>query len=133
MNEATDNYDTESILHLIAQVTVHTTRPAYRRSKRGIAAPYHHPARCEDRLKTQADLNLWQQQNVSLQSEIHGEHKFEDMVGKAPVMQNIFAIVRNVAQMDATVLINGETGTGKEIITRALHSLSSRRMIFSLR
>jgi len=80
-----------------------------------------------ERMKTQAELSRLQQQNIYLQSEIHGEHKFEDMVGEAPAMKELFAAVRNVAQVDATVLINGETGTGKELIAHALHNLSSRK------
>jgi len=49
------------------------------------------------------------------------------MVGRAPAMQAVFAAVRNVAGTDATVLITGETGTGKELVAQAIHDLSPRR------
>ncbi|MDH5590278.1 MAG: sigma-54 dependent transcriptional regulator [Gemmatimonadota bacterium] len=50
------------------------------------------------------------------------------MVGHAPIMQAVFASVRQVADSEATVLITGETGTGKELLARAVHDLSPRRM-----
>jgi len=80
-----------------------------------------------ERMKTQAELARLRQQNIYLQSEIEGEHKFEDMVGESAVMKELFAAIRSVAHVDATVLINGETGTGKELIARALHNLSGRK------
>jgi two-component system nitrogen regulation response regulator GlnG len=50
-----------------------------------------------------------------------------NIIGSAPAMQEVFRVMGRVAQLDVTVLINGETGTGKELIAKALHELSSRR------
>jgi PAS domain S-box-containing protein len=68
-----------------------------------------------------------QQQNLYLQEEIKAEHNFEEIVGHSPALSAVLAQVRQVAPTDATVLIGGETGTGKELIARALHSASKRK------
>ncbi|MEY3013038.1 MAG: hypothetical protein RIT45_1773 [Pseudomonadota bacterium] len=52
---------------------------------------------------------------------------FENMVGKAPAMRELFARVERVARFTSTVLLHGESGTGKELVARALHRLSPRR------
>jgi len=71
--------------------------------------------------------NRLQDENVYLQDEIRGEHNFEDMVGRSPALLDVLRKVERVAATDATVLILGETGTGKELIARAVHSRSARR------
>jgi DNA-binding NtrC family response regulator len=53
--------------------------------------------------------------------------RFHNIIGKSPPMQRIFELIRRVADTNATVLITGETGTGKELVARALHSQSLRR------
>jgi DNA-binding NtrC family response regulator len=52
---------------------------------------------------------------------------FEDMVGRSPRIQDVFRQIRQAAQTDIPVLITGETGTGKELVARAIHQLSDRR------
>jgi formate hydrogenlyase transcriptional activator len=66
-------------------------------------------------------------ENVYLQEEIHRDHNFADMVGTSPALLAVLERVAQVAPTDATVLITGETGTGKELIARALHKQSPRR------
>jgi PAS domain S-box-containing protein len=67
-----------------------------------------------------------QQQNVYLQEEIKATHNFEKIVGQSVALRAVLADVARVAPTDATVLITGETGTGKELIARSLHSNSKR-------
>ena len=55
-----------------------------------------------------------------------GERKFEQIIGNSPALQSVLEQVERVASTDSTVLILGETGTGKELIARAIHNLSSR-------
>ncbi len=62
-----------------------------------------------------------------LEEEIRLERGFEEMLGESPALQNILKHVAIVAPTDSTVLIQGETGTGKELIARAIHNLSNRR------
>jgi two-component system response regulator AtoC len=62
-----------------------------------------------------------------LRGELERASGFEEMVGSSPAMREVFSIVDQVADAGATVLLRGETGTGKELVARALHRRSSRR------
>jgi formate hydrogenlyase transcriptional activator len=66
-------------------------------------------------------------ENVYLGEEIQTEYNFEEMIGDSPVFRRVLEQVQTVAPTDATVLIQGETGTGKELIARAIHNHSRRR------
>src|SRR2546425_471117 len=66
-------------------------------------------------------------ENVYLQEEIHREHNFVEMVGSSPALLAALRKVDQVAPTDATVLVSGETGTGKELVARAIHDRSTRR------
>ena len=68
-----------------------------------------------------------EQEKDYLLEEIRTEHDFEEIVGESRAMRKVFEEVETVAPTDATVLIRGETGTGKELIARAIHDLSGRR------
>jgi formate hydrogenlyase transcriptional activator len=73
--------------------------------------------------------NLQQQlayENSYLQDEIKSTHNFEEIIGTSPVLLEVFQQVSQVVGTDSTVCIGGETGTGKELIARALHNLSPR-------
>ena len=64
---------------------------------------------------------------VRLRGELERAVGFEEMVGTSPAMREVFALVEQVAAADATVLLRGETGTGKELVARAIHRRSPRR------
>jgi formate hydrogenlyase transcriptional activator len=66
-------------------------------------------------------------ENVYLESELRSELHFEDIVGTSQALRRVLREIETVAPADATVLISGETGTGKELIARAVHNLSSRK------
>ena len=67
------------------------------------------------------------QENVALREEIDETSMFEEIVGKSAALRKVLAQVETVAATDSTVLIYGETGTGKELIARAIHNLGQRR------
>ncbi len=67
------------------------------------------------------------QEKLYLEDEIRTELKFEEIIGNSAALRRVLAQVETVAPTDSTVLIYGETGTGKELIARAVHNLSSRK------
>src|SRR5262249_32693506 len=68
-----------------------------------------------------------EQENLYLQEERRAEGAFRDVVGESPAIQKVLASVRMVAGTETTVLVTGETGTGKELVVRAIHGLSGRK------
>ena len=68
-----------------------------------------------------------EQENLYLKEESRSEAVFADVVGESPAIQRVLASVRRVAGTDSTVLVTGETGTGKEVVVRAIHALSGRK------
>jgi formate hydrogenlyase transcriptional activator len=67
------------------------------------------------------------EEKLYLEEEIRTEHNFTEIVGASPVIQKVLRQVEIVAPTDSTVLVQGETGTGKELVARAIHNLSKRR------
>ena len=75
-----------------------------------------------------ADLKArLERENVYLREEIQTQHDFDEIVGTSPVLRRVLEQVDRVAAADSTVLIQGETGTGKELLARAIHGRSPRR------
>lgn len=66
-------------------------------------------------------------QNTYLQEEIRSEHNFDEIVGSSATLLEVLRQVEQIARLDSTVLILGETGTGKELIARAIHDRSARQ------
>jgi formate hydrogenlyase transcriptional activator len=75
-----------------------------------------------------AELNArLSEEKVYLEDEIRTDNRFEEIVGQSRALKAILQEVETVAPTDSTVLIYGETGTGKELMARAIHDLSTRR------
>jgi PAS domain S-box-containing protein len=77
----------------------------------------------DDRKRAEERL---QHENVVLREEIDKTSMFEEIVGASPALQTVLSHVSKVAPSDSTVLITGETGTGKELVARAIHRRSNR-------
>ena len=71
--------------------------------------------------------NQLSEEKLYLQDEIRSEYNFEEIIGESAGLKNILSQLQTVAPTDSTILILGETGTGKELIARAIHHLSARR------
>ena len=63
----------------------------------------------------------------ALRRQLEDKSSFHDLIGKCQPMQDVYRQIRNLAQVDSTVIIEGETGTGKELVARALHNSSPRK------
>jgi transcriptional regulator with GAF, ATPase, and Fis domain len=77
----------------------------------------------EDRKRAEQKLQL---ENAALREEIDQTSMFEEIVGTSPALQTVLSRISKVAPSDSTVLITGETGTGKELVARAIHRRSQR-------
>jgi DNA-binding NtrC family response regulator len=66
-------------------------------------------------------------ENAYLREQLHDRFRIEGLIGTTPVMQRLFELLRTVAETSSTVLVTGETGTGKELAARAIHDASPRR------
>ncbi len=66
-------------------------------------------------------------ENKLLRSEVSRQYDFENIVGQSPAMQRVFDTIKKVAATDGTVLIHGKSGTGKELVARAIHFNSKGR------
>ncbi len=80
-----------------------------------------------ERWHSEETLKHLQLENLYLQEEIKTRQSSGNIIGDSPAMQEVFGQVEQVAGADATVLLTGETGTGKSVIARAIHDLSDRR------
>jgi formate hydrogenlyase transcriptional activator len=82
------------------------------------AMAYHEISELKDKLA---------QEKLYLEEEIRSEMSFENIVGNSPALKHVLELVETVAPSDSTVLLLGETGTGKELIARAIHDRSRRK------
>jgi DNA-binding NtrC family response regulator len=84
-----------------------------------------------DRLRLVVRRTLEQRELIDeleqLRQDLRREYRFHDMVSKSPKMRTVFDLIKQVGSVGSTVLIQGETGTGKELVARAIHASDTRR------
>ncbi|MGD8534735.1 MAG: sigma-54 dependent transcriptional regulator [Candidatus Aminicenantes bacterium] len=85
------------------------------------------PEKVELLIKNLVEHQNLVEENISLRKKVEEQFHFEGIVAKSPKMLKIFELIKTVAPTNATVLINGKTGTGKEVVARAIHHQSQRR------
>jgi DNA-binding NtrC family response regulator len=66
-------------------------------------------------------------ENAYLRAQLDERHRFEGLIGKSPAMKRLFQLLETIAATNSTILITGETGTGKEVVARAIHHNSPRK------
>jgi PAS domain S-box-containing protein len=79
-----------------------------------------------EKKRAQEESERHEREKRYLEEELYTEHRFEDIIGESPALKKVLRQAETVAATDVTVLILGETGTGKDLIARAIHQLSSR-------
>lgn len=89
-----------------------------RKAETSLQVAYEEIKQLKDRLEAE---------NIYLQHEVAQEHNFGEIVGQCKALSSLFMRVKQVAPMNATVLLLGETGSGKGVVARAIHSNSSRK------
>jgi PAS domain S-box-containing protein len=80
-----------------------------------------------DRIEAEQKIRSLQEEREILREELDALHKDSALIGDSPALKQVLRDIRQVATTDATVLIIGETGTGKELVARAIHAASRRR------
>jgi len=66
-------------------------------------------------------------ENILLRRELQSQRSFQNIIGNSPALQRVFEMIQKVAGTDSNILLTGETGTGKELVARAIHDRSRRR------
>ncbi len=90
-----------------------------------VTKPFDHDALVM-RLEKAFERSRLLKENLRLQHECHATEMFQELVGKSPKMQRVYETIQMVAKNELTVLITGESGTGKDLVARAVHALSNR-------
>jgi two-component system response regulator AtoC len=84
------------------------------------------PERVESVLDRLVELKGLIEENLSLRQRLEDGFRFENIIAKSPEMQRVIEVIKIVAKSNATVLITGQSGTGKELVARAIHTQSQR-------
>ncbi len=107
-----------------------TVKDAVEAIKRGASDFVSKPFQIDElthALGTALEQRRLKSENAYLRAQLDQRHRFEEIIGKSPVMKRLFQLLETVAATNSTVLVTGETGTGKEVVARALHHNSPRR------
>ncbi len=78
-------------------------------------------------IKRAIEYQVLQSENVTLKKQLKRKYRFENIIGDSKPMQDVFRLIEKVADSDSTVLIQGDSGTGKELVARAIHYNSNRK------
>jgi len=107
-----------------------TVKDAVEAIKRGAADFVSKPCQIDElthALDSALEQRRLKSENAYLRAQLDARYTFEDIVGRSPVMRKLFQLLETVAATNSTILITGETGTGKEVVARAIHHNSPRR------
>ncbi|MGB3862424.1 MAG: sigma-54 dependent transcriptional regulator [Candidatus Aminicenantaceae bacterium] len=127
MNEAKKIIPTLSTVIITAHATIQSAITAIREGAFDYIEKPFCPEKVELLIEKLVEHQDLIEENIKLRRKIEDRFHFEGIIAKSPKMLKIFELIRIVAPTNATVLITGETGTGKEVVARAVHHQSKRR------
>lgn len=127
MKKAREIEPTISTVIITAHGTIQTAITAIREGAYDYVEKPFCPEKVELLIKNLVEHQNLVEENISLRRKIEDRFHFEGIIAKSPKMLKIIELVKTVAPANATILIIGKTGTGKEVIARALHHQSPRR------
>ena len=127
MKKAREIVPTISTVIITAHGTIQTAITAIREGAYDYVEKPFCPEKVELLIKNLVEHQNLIEENISLRRKIEDRFRFEGIIAKSPKMLKIFELIKTIAPTTATVLIIGETGTGKEVIARAIHHQSQRR------
>lgn len=127
MNEAKKIIPTLSTIIITAHATIQSAITAIREGAFDYIEKPFFPEKVELLIEKLVEHQDLIEENIKLRQKIADRFHFEGIIAKSPKMLKIFELIRIVAPTNATVLIMGETGTGKEVVARAIHHQSKRR------
>jgi len=107
-----------------------TVKDAVEAIKRGAADFVSKPFQIDELLlvlDSAVEQRRLKSENAYLRAQLEDRYRFEGIIGKSPAMTRLFQLLETVSRTNSTILITGETGTGKEVVARAIHHSSARR------
>ena len=122
-----ERFPAVAVIMLSAYGDIETAVEAMRR---GAADFLSKPANASDlsiRIERALHSRAVEAENLSLRRQLDAKYGMRNIIGSSPAMQEVFNLVRSAAPSPATVLIQGPSGTGKELVARAIHQLSPRK------
>ncbi len=127
MKEAKKIYPTLAAVIITAHATIQTAITAIREGAFDYIEKPFCPEKVELLIEKLVEHQDLIEENIALRRQIREKFQFEGIIAKSSKMLKIFELIKTVAPTNATVLITGETGTGKEIVARAIHHQSKRQ------
>ena len=127
MKKARTIIPTISTVIITAHGTIQTAIAAIREGAYDYIEKPFCPEKVELLIRNMVEHHKLLEENITLRRKIEDRHSFEGIIAKSPKMIKIFELIKTVAPTSATVLITGDSGTGKEIVARAIHRQSQRR------
>jgi len=126
MKKARDIVPTISTVIITAHGTIQTAITAMREGAYDFIEKPFCPEKVELIIRNLVEHHNLIEENISLRQKVEDRHNFEGIIAKSPRMMKIFELIKTVAPTNTTILITGDSGTGKEVVARAIHRQSQR-------
>jgi DNA-binding NtrC family response regulator len=115
------------ILVMTAYASIDTAVQAIREGAYDYIVKPFDPENVSHIIKKAVKFKMLEKENILLRKELEKKYGFDEIIGKSKKMEDIFKLIRTVADSEAVIMIRGESGTGKELIARAIHANSKRK------